>query len=128
MADNINNFYIDKKEIYKQIVISKAYGFLTRDAEEMLKKIADRAIRKMVYSNPDDRKDCIQTGLLNLFDNWSKFNEEKYTDAFSYYTEIFKRGIAAGYNELHKKKGDPDNLIRLMSLDRANDGEGLHHL
>jgi hypothetical protein len=47
---------------------------------------------------------------------------------FAYFTEIFKRGIAKSFNEIYKKKGDPDSSIRLVSLEGSNDGMGLHSL
>jgi hypothetical protein len=82
----------------------------------------------MRYRNNDDKMDCYQTGLLYVFQNWYNFNEEKGDNAFAYFTEIFKRGIAAGYNQIYKKKGDPDSSIRLVSLEGSNDGMGLHSL
>ena len=31
-------------------------------------------------------------------------------------------------NELYKKKGDNDNLIKLISIEGSNDGQGLHSI
>jgi hypothetical protein len=56
------------------------------------------------------------------------FNEEKSVNAFAYFTEVFKRGIAKGFNELYKKKGDNDNLIKVISIEGSKDGQGLHSL
>lgn len=121
--------YIDKKDFYKQIVISKARGILTNRAMLMFQLLAERTIRKMRYSNPDDRKDCMQTGLFNMFDNWQNFNEEKYSNAFAYFTEVYKRGIAEGFNEMYRMKGQPrDKKVRYISMDSSNDGEGLGNI
>jgi hypothetical protein len=38
-----------------------------------------------------------------MFKFWYNFDEVKSTNAFAYYTEVFKRGVAAGYNQLYKK-------------------------
>jgi hypothetical protein len=35
-----------------------------------------------------------QSGLLDMFQNWYNFNEDKSINAFAYFTEIFKRGLA----------------------------------
>lgn len=116
--------YISNKELYVEIMISKAKGYLTKRAEEMLKLLADRVILKMRYQNDDDMMDCYQTGLLDLFTNWYLFNEKKSTAGpFPYYTEIFKRALCRSYNQLHNKRNDD---IKILSLDSSNDGMGIH--
>ena len=50
--------YINKKEFYKQIVISKAYGRLTRKAENMLILLANETIKRKSYRSEDDKHDC----------------------------------------------------------------------
>ena len=79
----------------------------------------------MRYYSNDDKLDCYQTGLLDMFENWYNFNEDKSTNAFAYFTEIFKRGLARGWNNLYKKKGDNEHQIKLISINGANDGNGL---
>ena len=120
--------YLDNKALYVEIIISKGRGILTARAKEMLATLADRTIRKMKYQNEDDRDDCKQAGLLDMFSNWSNFNEEKSENAFAYFTEIFKRGIAKGFNELHMRKGDKDRSCRIISIESSNDGGGLYSI
>jgi len=118
--------YINKKEFYKQIVISKAYGRLTRSAEKMLILLSNETIKRKSYRSEDDRHDCLYTGIQALLSNWFNFNEERYDNAFAYFTEIFKRGIAGGLNSLYKKKGQKkDQKITVISMNSSNDGEGL---
>jgi hypothetical protein len=120
--------YLNNKELYVEIIVSKAQGRLTRNAEKMLELLAKKTIKKMRYWSNDDKLDCYQSGLLDMFQNWYNFNEEKSVNAFAYFTEIFKRGLAKGFNEIYKKKGDNDNLIKLISIEGSNDGNGLHSL
>jgi hypothetical protein len=120
--------YLNNKELYCEIIVSKSQGKLTRKAEKMLEILGKETIKKMKYWNNDDRLDCFQSGLLDMYQNWYNFNEEKSTNSFAYFTEIFKRGLAKGFNQLYSKKGDPDNLTKLISLDSSNDGNGLHSL
>jgi hypothetical protein len=108
--------------------VSKAQGKLTSRAKIMLELLAKKTIKKMRYWSNDDRMDCYQSGLLDMFSNWYNFNEEKSVNAFAYFTEVFKRGIAKGYNELYKKKGDNDHQIKLISIEGSNDGMGLHSI
>ena len=120
--------YLSNKELYVEIIISKARGKLTRNAQKMLELLGNRTIKKMRYYNNDDRMDCHQSGLLDMYQNWYNFNEEKSTSAFAYFTEIFKRAAAKGFNEIYKKKGDNNNDIQLISLNSSNDGNGLHSI
>ncbi len=120
--------YLNNKELYIEIIISKAQGRLTRNAEKMLEILAKKTIKKMRYYSNDDKLDCYQSGLLDMFENWYNFNEDKSTNAFAYFTEIFKRGLARGWNNLYKKKGDNEHQIKLISINGANDGNGLHSI
>ena len=120
--------YLQNKDLYVEIIVSKNLGKLTTAAKLMLEVLAKKTIKKMRYYNDDDRKDCYQTGLLDMFSGWHNFNEEKSDNAFAYFTEIFKRGTARGYNEIYKKKGDAEHQIRLISIESSNDGMGLHSI
>lgn len=125
----MTNHHIDSRDFYVEIIVSKGMGKLTKKAENMLISLANGAIKKRQYFSIDDRNDCLQTGLLNLFKNWYKFNPDKSNNAFAYYTEIFKRGIAEGINELQRKKGeDEDNPIRMIYIHSMNDGDGMFNI
>lgn len=120
--------YLNNKDLYIEIIISKAQGKLTGNAEKMLELLAKKTIKKMRYWSNDDKLDCYQAGLLDMFQNWYNFNEEKSVNAFAYFTEVFKRGIAKGFNQLYLKKGDAESKIRIISIEGSNDGDGLHSL
>lgn len=120
--------YLNNKDLYVEIIISKAQGKLTKNAERMLELLAKKTIKKMKYWSNDDKLDCYQSGILDMFQNWYNFNEEKSVNAFAYFTEIFKRGLAKGFNEIYKKKGDSYNQIKILSIESSNDGQGLHSL
>lgn len=121
-------YYLRNKDLLAEILVSKEKGELTYKAQEMFQLLAQRTIRKMRYYNPCDKDDCMQTGLLDMFANWKNFDVEKSRNAFAYFTEIFKRGIARGYGELYKKKGDPDGLYRHISIESSNEGDGIYNI
>lgn len=121
--------YISNKHLYCEILVSKEIGRLTKPAENMIYILGKNIIRKFRYKNEDDRWDCLQTGLLDMYANWYNFDESKSDNAFSYFTEVFKRAAARGWNQLHKKKGDELGLILTISLDGFNaDGERFERL
>lgn len=113
--------YLNNKDLYDQIVVSKEQDKLTPDAEKMLVLIAERAIRKLTYVNEDDRQDCLQFAILDLLRYWRSFNPQ-YKNAFAYFTEIAKRGYAKGWNKIHPKK-----YKSTLSLDKTGnslEGDG----
>ena len=110
--------YLNNKDLYNEIVLSKEQGKLTPTAEKMLMLLAERAIRKMSYVYDEDREDCLQFALLDLLKYWKNFNPE-YPNAFAYFTEIAKRGYAKGWNKLH-----PAKYKDTMSIDRAGSQSG----
>lgn len=121
--------YLSNNELYYEIIVSKATGSLTRKSQKMLELLAKKTIKKMRYYNPDDRFDCYQSGILDMFDNWQSFNEEKSKNPFAYFTEIFKRGIAKGLNQIHNRRGIKDgDSIKVYSIDSLNDGSGMHNI
>ena len=120
--------YLHNKDLYIEIVVSKAQGKLTKNAKLMIETLAIKTIKKMRYWSNNDKMDCYQSGLLDIFQNWYNFNEEKSVNAFAYFTEVFKRGMAKGFNEIYKKKGDNDHQIKLVSIEGSNEGQGLHSL
>ena len=122
--------YLNDRDLYYEMVLSKGKGKLTKKSQDMLILIAYNTIRKKErnYNNSDDKNDCVQQGLLHMFQNWKNFNPKKYDSAFPYFTEIFKRGLADGINIINNKKNYNDDKIIMISLDRANDGNGLHNI
>lgn len=119
--------YLSNKELYVEIIISKAKGSLTRDAEKMLQLLGKRAISNMSYRDDDDRLDCLQSGLLDMYDNWYNFDEERTRNPFAYFTEVFKRGMAKGWNELVNKKAAKGHDYTVYSIESTNDGSGMYN-
>jgi hypothetical protein len=119
--------YVKDVDLYYEIVLSKGKGDLTERAEQMFILIAENAINKLKdrYPSEDELADCKQQGIMRLFENWRNFNEKKYNKALPYITELFKRGTTDGYNLLKNKKYKQD-LPKMISIERSNDGKGLH--
>jgi DNA-directed RNA polymerase specialized sigma subunit len=117
-------YYVKPKEFYDEIVISKKQDALTPRAQEMMIKIANKASQRLVYKNPEDRKDCISSAYLDLLKYWRSFNPEKGSNAFAYFTEIAKRGFAKGWNQIHPKK-----YKGTISMDsHGDDSEGIYSI
>jgi DNA-directed RNA polymerase specialized sigma subunit len=122
--------YLNNSQLIEQIRLSKQRDELTPKAVQMFMLLGRRTITKMYYHADADKEDCFQTGLLQMLIHWRSFDEEKGTNAFAYYTEIFKRGLAKGFGELKYLKGDKERSVRVISLSGGSDNEdgGMYNL
>lgn len=120
--------YISNRELLLEIIQSQKDDKLTYKAEMMFQILGERVIRKFRYSNEEDKKDCLQTAMYDLYRNWRNFNPARSENAFAYFTEIAKRALARGWNELHTLKGDPNKEIQVFSIESANDGDGMYNI
>lgn len=122
MVPKAHKNYLSNKDLYCELIVSKAQGRLTRAAEKMLILLSKSVIKKMYYNDPDDKLDCLQTAYLDVFSNWYQFDELKGDNAFAYFTEIIKRGLAKGWNSRYKLRGDADAVV-ISLTGYTSDGE-----
>ena len=113
--------YLSNKDLYCEILVSKAKGRLTPRAAQMLMLLGKKLQSKMYYKNSDDKKDCLQEAMLSVFKFWYNFDELKGDNAFAYYSEVIKRGLAQGWNKMYRLKGDKDGNFTTMSLDQMTE-------
>lgn len=113
--------YLSNKDLYCEILVSKAKGKLTPRAAQMLMLLGKKLQSKMYYKNSDDKKDCLQEAMLSVFKFWYNFDELKGDNAFAYYSEVIKRGLAQGWNKMYRLKGDKDGNFTTMSLDQMTE-------
>jgi excinuclease UvrABC nuclease subunit len=113
--------YLNNKDLYAELVISKAQGRLTYKCSNMLYRLGKNIIRKFSYNDNDDREDCLQEGMYQVYKNWYLFDENITDNAFAYMTEVFKRGVAQGFNKVYMKKGDEYLSKRNVSMSSWGD-------
>ena len=109
--------YLSNKDLFCEIMVSKAKGRLTTTAANMLMLLGKKLQNKMSYRDQDDKKDCLQEAMLSVFGLWYNFDEMKGDNAFAYYSEVIKRGLAAGWNKIYKTKGDKVVIVSLTGYD-----------
>ena len=117
LANKYNSYYFDNKEMYKEIVYSKAVGKLSNKLMFELLKIVKGVSKKFRYNDEDDRLDCEAYACEIIIKNWYQFDEDKYDNVFSYFTEIIKRAFSHQWKQLQKSR------INTISLNYT-DAEG----
>lgn len=113
--------YLSNKDLYCEILVSKAQGKLTPRAAQMIVLLGKKLQSKMYYRDADDKKDCLQEAMLSVFKFWYNFDESKGDNAFAYFSEVIKRGLAQGWNKMYKTKGEQVEFISLTGY--SADGE-----
>lgn len=108
MAHYLNNMdlLIELKECRKRgACSSKLAGYFLL--------IAVNSNRKLRYSDPMDREDCIAEALHDMVRYWDRFDPNRGSNAFGYFTQIAKFGMAKGWAKLH-----PEKYRDTLSMDR----------
>ena len=132
-------FYINNKDFLKELI---AYKQAVKKAEEenlpkpklpeyvgkCFMMIAEKLSHKPNFLSYTFRDEMIADAVENCVMYADSFDPIRSSNPFAYFTEVFKRGLAKGFNEIYKKKGDNDNLIKVISIESSNDGQGLHSL
>ena len=107
--------FIEKKELYSEILLSQKNGSLTPRAFEMLQRIVIECTRKFKYKYPEDKEDCISFAIQDMLLYWHKYNPEISNEVFAYYTQMAKYGLAKGWNKLHPIKSS--KFVPLSDID-----------
>lgn len=109
---------INKPDFTREIILSKEQGRLTPKATDYFVKLANHAIKKLTYTDPRDREDCIQFALLDMLLYWKNFDPTISDNAFAFYTQMAYNGYAKGFKKIHKASS-----IDTVSLDHCGDAE-----
>lgn len=95
--------YLKNSELLKEIIISKEKDELTSEAVRMFIILSNEISRKLRYKEPMDREDCVAFAIYDLLKYWRSFDPTKGTNAFAYYSQVAKAGLAKGWSKLHPK-------------------------
>jgi hypothetical protein len=115
--------YLNGRDLYYEIIVSKEIGKLTPKAEKMLILLGKNIIKKFRYYDEKDRDDCLSEAYYQLFKNWHLFDENKTDNAFAYFSEIFKRGLASGYKGIYKMDYITKDYYKPVAFSQLFNGE-----
>jgi DNA-directed RNA polymerase specialized sigma24 family protein len=94
--------YLNNKDLCEQIRLSKEQGKMTDELAKMCMALADRYSKHPNFANIYSYKeDMVSSAYLALFRNYHHFNQEKYSNAFAYLTQICKHQF---YHYLNMEK------------------------
>ena len=96
--------YVNPKELYQEIIKSKESGELTPQALVLLDRIVKEISKIFKYKYEEDREDCQAFAMEDVIKYWNRFDVSKSNNAFAFYTQMIKNGMAKGWRRLHPIK------------------------
>jgi len=107
--------YVKNSDLLKEVLKSKEQGHLTDEMIVMINKMIKGCQRVLKYKDPEDKQDCMSFAMMDVIQYWNRFNPEKSTNAFSYFDQIIKNGLAKGWKKLY-----PIKSTRMIRISQTN--------
>lgn len=79
-------YYLTNQDLLPAVIDAKSKGFLTDKLARMLMLLTDRYSRRSNFSGYSFREDMVSSALTNLCQNALKFDPEKSSNPFAFYT------------------------------------------
>jgi DNA-directed RNA polymerase specialized sigma subunit len=96
--------YVKNRDLLEAIKESKEKGELTPEALRMLMRMITEISKIFKYKIEEDREDCQAFAMEDVIKYWDRFNPEKSSNAFAFYTQMIKNGFAKGWRRLYPVK------------------------
>lgn len=116
--------YLKNVDLLNEVIKSKQNGEPTPELINMFILMVDKISTKYSYQDESLRNDTKQNALICLLENWKKFDEAKYTNAFAYFTQIIKNGIHIFFTTWSGSRKVAREGVKTISLDYCN-GDGI---
>ena len=107
--------YVMNSVLIAEIIKCNNEDRLSEELVRMFYQIAEKLSMKIMYNDPEDRKDCIATAVMDCVLYWKNFNPETSTNGFAYITSICKNGFAKGWKRMEKMKFPDSACIPINS-------------
>ena len=97
--------YVTNSELTKELILSRERDELTDANVRMFQRMIKECTKTMRYRNAMDKDDCMSEAMCDILKYWRSFNpEHENANAFSFFTQTIKHGMAKGWRKLYKIK------------------------
>lgn len=103
--------YITNAVLLPAIKVAKEKGYVTPELIRMINMIAERYSRKANWVNYSFREDMVSVATANLYVNALKFDQERYSNAFAYYTQAIHNSFLQYLADEKKHRDLRDALL-----------------
>jgi len=104
-------YYLTNADLLPAVLESKSVGRITDKLARMLMLLTDRYSRKANFSGYSFREDMVSAALINLCQNALKFNPEKSSNPFAFYTTAIKNSFLQYMLDEKKQRYIRDTLL-----------------
>lgn len=104
-------FYLTNADMLKEVIHAKSLGKVTDKLARMFMLLTERYSRKSNFAGYSFREDMVSTALINLCANGLKFNPEKSSNPFAFYTTAVRNSFLQYMADEKKHRNIRDALI-----------------
>lgn len=105
------NIYLNNKELLRATIESKQRGQMTNELAQMLQLLVSRFATKPCYNNYSYNEDMQAYAMLMLVKTWERFDPDKSSQCFCYYTECTYHSFLQYLSMERKHRDIRDKLI-----------------
>lgn len=109
--------YLNNKDMLVQLALSREQGRMTDELAKMFMMLSERYAKKGCYVGYSYNDDMRSHALLSLVTAWPKFNPEKSSNPFAFFTECIKNSFNQVLNSEKKQRVTRDVLLIKNGLD-----------
>jgi DNA-directed RNA polymerase specialized sigma24 family protein len=107
----IPKYYLTNADLLPAVLEAKKHGKITDKLARMLMLLTDRYSRKANFNGYSFREDMVSAALINLVQNALKFNPEKSSNPFAFYTTAIKNSFLQYMLDEKKQRFIRDTLL-----------------
>ena len=100
-----SNHYLTSEEIRNELQICHLKGKITIKFIEMMTLMVDRIQRPFPYTCKEDKEDVRSHAIEKMLTKWKKCDVDR-PNLFSFFTQVIKNDLYAGWNKISKGKAD----------------------
>jgi len=106
-----NKYYLSNKDIMIEVLLSKAAGRINDKLINMLMVLTRKCAQRPCFASYPYKDDMISEALTNLCQNALKFNSEKFSNAFTFYTTCIHHSFYHYLNHEKRHRRIRDELL-----------------
>jgi DNA-directed RNA polymerase specialized sigma subunit len=106
-----SKYYLSNSQLFPEVLKAKALGRVTEDLAKMLLMLARKYAQRPCFVSYTYKEDMISEAITNLCHNALKFNPEKSSNPFAYYTSCIHSSFLQFLNVEKKHRRIRDQLL-----------------
>jgi len=115
----VPKYYLTNADLLPAVLEAKERGKMTDKLARMLMLLTDRYSRKANFNGYSFREDMVSAALVNLVQNALKFNPEKSSNPFAFYTTSIKNSFLQYMLDEKKERFIRDTLLTEAGQDAS---------